>query len=80
MVQVAINNDWGTGYCANVTVSASGSSPVDWRVSFPIAGTLTQLWNALYSVNAGVVTAEGLSWNNLVQPVQPVVFGFCADR
>ncbi|MEO8605581.1 MAG: glycoside hydrolase family 9 protein [bacterium] len=78
-VQVVVTSNWGTGYCADVIVSTAGPSAVDWRVSFPISGTLTQLWNATYSVSAGVVTAEGLSWNNLVFPSQPVVFGFCAQ-
>ena len=78
--EVAIVDDWGSGYCAQVTVSTAGPGAVDWRVSVPISGTLTQLWNALYSVSGGVLSAEGVSWNNLVRPGQPVSFGFCARR
>jgi cellulase/cellobiase CelA1 len=78
--QVVIRDDWGAGYCADVVVSTAGPAPVDWRISVPITGTLTQLWNAIYTVSGGVLTAEGLSWNNLVYPSQPVTFGFCADR
>jgi endoglucanase len=78
--QVVIRNDWGAGYCADVVVSTAGPAPVDWRISVPITGTLTQLWNAIYTVSGGVLTAEGLSWNNLVYPSQPVTFGFCTNR
>jgi endoglucanase len=64
--QVVIRDDWGAGYCADVVVSTAGRAPVAWRISVPIAGTLTQLWNAIYTVSGGVLTAEGLSWDDLV--------------
>lgn len=75
-----INDDWGAGYCATVTVSTTSTANVDWRVSVPLAGTITNLWNATYTVSAGILTAEGLSWNNFVRAGQPAVFGFCAKR
>jgi hypothetical protein len=73
-------DDWGTGYCANVTVSTTASAPVDWRVTFGIQGRVRELWNAVYSTAGSQVTAEGVSWNNLVTRTQPVTFGFCATR
>lgn len=78
--QVVTQSDWGTGYCANVIVSTTSSTPVDWRVSFSIVGRLTDFWNATRTVTGSVVTAEGMSWNNFVTAGQPVTFGFCAAR
>ncbi len=77
---VSINDDWGTGYCAQVTVTNSSSVPVDWVVSFNIEGTIRDLWNAVYIQSGDSVTAEGESWNNVVSPGSSVNFGFCADR
>jgi endoglucanase len=79
-VQLVPQSDWGSGYCSDVIVSTSGAAPVDWRVSFAVTGRVTQLWNAIWSASGGVVTAEGVAWNNLVYPGQPLVFGFCAAR
>ena len=73
-----IHNDWGAGYCAEVRITTSSSEPVDWKVSFPYQGTLSQLWNAIYTASGGRITAEGLSWNDTVRAGQPIVFGFCA--
>jgi len=78
--EVTINDDWGAGYCAQVKVVNSASSTVDWVVSFSIEGTIRNLWNALYEQNGNTVTAEGVSWNNTVQPRGTVNFGFCAIR
>ena len=78
--QVVRTDDWGAGYCATVTVTTASSAPVDWRVTFAIEGRLRELWNAAYNVSGSQLTAEGLSWNNLVTRTQPVTFGFCAVR
>ena len=75
-----INDDWGRGYCAQVTVTNNSSSASDWVVSFPIEGTVRNLWSALYEQNGSTVTAEGVSWNNILNPGQSTGFGFCANR
>ena len=77
---VYINDDWGTGYCAQVTVTNNSSSPADWEVSFPIEGTVRNLWSAVYQQNGDTVTAEGVAWNNIINPGQSTGFGFCANR
>ncbi|MEQ9618200.1 MAG: cellulase family glycosylhydrolase [Deltaproteobacteria bacterium] len=77
---VNISDDWGTGYCAQVTVTNSGSSPVDWMVTFDVYGAIRDLWSAAYTQNGSSVTAEGVSWNDIVQGGSSVGFGFCADR
>lgn len=79
-IDVVATSDWGEGYCANVTVTAESSTPVDWRVTFPIDGTVRELWSATWSQAGDRVTAEGLSWNATVTVGRPATFGFCADR
>ena len=77
---VFINDDWGTGYCAQVTVTNDSSSSSDWVVSFPIEGNVRNMWSATYDQNGSTVTAEGVSWNNNLNPGQSTGFGFCALR
>lgn len=77
---VYINDDWGTGYCAVVTVINNSSSSSDWVVSFPIEGNVRNMWSATYQQNGNTVTAEGVNWNNVVQAGSTQSFGFCAIR
>ena len=77
---VFINDDWGTGYCAVVTVINNGSTSSDWVVSFPIEGNVRNMWSATYQQNGSTVTAEGVNWNNVVQAGSKTSFGFCALR
>jgi len=77
---VLINDDWGAGYCAQVTVSNQGASPEDWTVSFTIQGAVRNMWNASYSQSGNTVTAQGVSWNNTVSAGGTQNFGFCAVR
>ena len=77
---ITINNDWGTGYCAQVFIRNTTKTPYDWKETFPVQGKVNNLWNATWKQNSGFVTAEGLSWNNLVPAQGQIEFGFCADR
>jgi len=77
---VDIVNDWGGGYCADVTVTNTTANPIDWTINFLIEGTVSGLWNVAYSQNGNTVTAEGFSWNNIIQPEASLTFNFCANR
>jgi endoglucanase len=79
-VNVKINDDWGTGYCAQVKVTNNGTQVSDWKVIFTVEGKIREMWNATYTQSGNSVTAEGVSWNNNVNPGQTADFGFCADR
>lgn len=72
--------DWGSGYCAEVSVANTTANPIDWVVNFTIEGRVSSFWNANYSQNGNIVTAEGVSWNNIVQAGNMVTFGFCANK
>jgi endoglucanase len=79
-VSVKINDDWGKGYCAQVKVTNNGSQVSDWKVTFTVEGKIREMWNAAYTQTGNSVIAEGVSWNNTVEPSKSVDFGFCADR
>ena len=77
---IKIQSDWGTGYCADVTVSNPTKAPIDWTVKIPIEGRPYTVWNANWSQNGQVLTASGVDWNRTVQPGGTQPFGFCNNR
>ena len=77
---VSVANDWGQGYCSNVTVSNPNAAPLAWSVSFPIVGTMYTSWNGTLSQSGSTVTATGVSWNQTLQAGANTTFGFCANR
>ena len=82
---VLITNDWGTGYCADVTVSTDSTTPITWTTEVPLTtypqnGTISSLWNAVWSVTNNIMTASGVEWNTTVTSGSPATFGYCANR
>ena len=77
---VTVNNDWGTGYCANVIIENTTPQTVDWKVDFEVDGLIENLWNAIYTQTGNKVIAKGVSWNNLIYAGTTRSFGFCAKR
>lgn len=79
--RVTVTNDWGTGYCANLFVTNNTSKPLDWSVTMPVQGRITQFWNTVWQQTGNQVTVGGLSWNNILQPNATThSVGFCANR
>ena len=78
--QVQIQSDWGTGYCADVTVTNAGRSSMTWQISLQVTGTISQFWNAHVSQKGSSITASGLDWNSVIDPQSSRDFGFCATR
>jgi signal peptidase len=82
---LAMVNDWGAGYCADVTVTTTSPTPVVWEVevdlsTFPFNGTPGAPWNAVGSFVAPVLTASGPAWAPTITLGSPATFGFCATR
>jgi cellulase/cellobiase CelA1 len=76
-----INNDWGSGYCANLTVTNGGSTPTTWTAALNVAGSVTQMWNGTYTQSGSILTVKGLGWNGTLQPkASDSSIGFCATR
>jgi len=80
VVTLTTTSDWNTGYCADIRIDNPGTEAIDWLITVVVEGTIDNLWNANYSQAGSLLTAEGVDWNNLVQPGQSVAFGFCAER
>lgn len=74
---LTIQNDWGGGYCAAVTVANNGSAAVSsWQVTLNLANSqINNLWNGQVSGN----TVNGLAYNNTINAGNQTSFGFCAD-
>ncbi|MBQ0830521.1 GH12 family glycosyl hydrolase domain-containing protein [Streptomyces tagetis] len=72
-------NVWPGGFTADVTVTNTGSSPVDaWRLAFtlPSGQRITNAWNAGVTPASGAVTATGLAHNARIAPGAALTFGF----
>ncbi|MBD0424563.1 cellulose binding domain-containing protein [Streptomyces sp. TRM S81-3] len=72
-------NVWPGGFTADVTVTNTGSSPVDgWQLAFtlPAGQRITSAWNAGVSPSSGAVTASSVTHNARIAPGGSVSFGF----
>ncbi|WP_341678329.1 lytic polysaccharide monooxygenase [Niveibacterium sp. SC-1] len=78
----AINSDWGTGYCANVTVANGTASTVsNWSANLKVVGKVTQMWNATWSQTGDTLAFSGPSWAASLAPGASFTqAGFCASR
>jgi hypothetical protein len=79
---VDITDDWGTGFCANVNVHNTSTQLVDWSTQFDPQGQIYTIWGALASAPdaSGLITAEGVRYNNTLEPNTSANFGYCAER
>ncbi|MCV2459523.1 cellulose binding domain-containing protein [Streptomyces sp. ICN988] len=72
-------NVWQDGFTADVTVTNTGTEPVDgWQLAFtlPSGQRIGNAWNASVTPAAGSVTATGLSHNARIAPGGSLSFGF----
>ena len=77
-----VDNDWGSGFTAAVTVTNPTSSPINgWTVTWTWAGDekVTGAWNATVSQPAQEVTATNAAYNGTVAPGASTSFGFQAS-
>lgn len=77
---VLISSDWGSGYCADATVTNGTAGSVAWTTSFTIQGTVSNLWNGVYTQAGDRVDAAGAEWNKILAAGASAQFGFCANR
>ena len=74
-----VNNDWGNGFTADVTVTNTGTAPTkSWTVGWTYGGnqTITNTWNATTGQSGKAVTATGQSFNSAVPAGGSTSFGF----
>ncbi|MGC4063691.1 MAG: cellulose binding domain-containing protein [Polyangiaceae bacterium] len=80
-VVLAVTSDWGSGYCATVTLSNTSSAPVtNWTVQIALnQSTLGNLWSASSSVSGGMLTVTPAGFNSTISANGQSSFGFCAN-
>ncbi|MEV7623561.1 cellulose binding domain-containing protein [Actinoplanes sp. NPDC089786] len=72
-------DSWNNGFTANVTVTNTGSTPVNgWTLGFtlPPNQAVTSSWNATLTGSSGPLTARNISWNGTIPPGGNATFGF----
>jgi glucose/arabinose dehydrogenase len=78
-VDYQVEQQWGTGFIAKVTVTNTGTQAasgwtVDW--TFPGDQTVTSWWNAVGSQQGATVTVRNAEWNATLDPGGTVEFNF----
>ncbi|MCR9286125.1 MAG: glycoside hydrolase family 9 protein [Bacteroidetes bacterium] len=76
-----VNNDWGSGYCADIEIVNNGSSAINsWTFDFDLNASINNLWSATWS-NSGSnnYTTNNLSWNANISAGGSIIIGYCAD-
>ncbi len=76
-----IDNSWGNGFTATVTVKNTGTSRISgWTLGWSFAGDqrISNGWNATVTQSGSTVTARDAGWNGTLEPGGSVGFGFQA--
>ncbi|MFJ1805972.1 MULTISPECIES: glycoside hydrolase family 6 protein [unclassified Streptomyces] len=77
-VDYKVQNDWGTGFTAAVTVTNNSAAKSSWAVKWAYAGTqkVTNAWNAKVTQSGTAVTANNETYNGTLATGGSVSFGF----
>jgi endoglucanase len=81
-VTYAVQNDWGGGFTAALTIANTGSTAISgWSLQFSFAGTqaISQGWSATWTQSGKSVTAASLSYNGSIAPGSSTSLGFNAS-
>jgi cellulase/cellobiase CelA1 len=77
-----VDNQWGNGFTATVTVNNTGSvATKTWKVTWTWGGNqaITNAWNAAVTSSGTSVTALNMSYNNVIAAGGNTTFGFQAS-
>ncbi|GGS95981.1 glycoside hydrolase family 6 protein [Streptomyces griseoviridis] len=77
-VDYKVQNDWGSGFTAAVTVTNNSAAKSGWSLKWSYAGNqkVTSGWNAKLSQSGTAVTAANESYNAALSTGGSVSFGF----
>ncbi|MFI9827784.1 glycoside hydrolase family 6 protein [Streptomyces sp. NPDC051913] len=77
-VDYKVQNDWGTGFTANVTITNNSAAKSSWAVKWSYAGNqkVTNAWNAKVTQSGTAVTAANESYNGTLATGASTSFGF----
>ena len=76
-----VDNQWGNGFTATVTVSNPGTvATKTWKVTWTWSGNqaITNSWNAAVTSSGTSVTALNMPYNNVIAPAGNTTFGLQA--
>ncbi|WP_437956659.1 cellulose binding domain-containing protein [Sorangium sp. So ce119] len=78
---LTLPSDWGSGYCASVTVTnRSASRTTGWSMVVGLNGsTLDHGWVANITRADGQFTAANMNWNAELDPGRSTTWGFCGS-
>jgi cellulase/cellobiase CelA1 len=79
-VDITLPYDWGTGYCATVTITNHGSAVItDWTVVLELnQAELANIWNSSGTTDGTLLTAKPLSFTSQIAVGGSAEFGYCA--
>jgi hypothetical protein len=75
---MAVTDDWGSGYNANFTITNHGSQAIShWTLTFalPAGMALQDSWSGSATVSGSTVTVTNAAWNGTIAPGGTAVFG-----
>ncbi|MEU9974593.1 glycoside hydrolase family 6 protein [Streptomyces sp. NPDC051014] len=77
-VDYKIQNDWGAGFTAAVTVTNNSAAKSSWAVKWSYAGNqkVTSFWNSRITQSGTAVTAANETYNGTLASGGSVSFGF----
>jgi hypothetical protein len=78
---IKTDNDWGSGYCATVTLVNGGTAQASsWSIGINTNGsTISSLWNGVTTTSGNTVTVTPVRYNASISPNGTSSFGFCAN-
>lgn len=78
---LSITSDWGSGYCASVSLSNGlSAATARWQAIVDLKSTsITGLWGANKSASTGKATFTPVDYNTSVAPGSSTSFTFCAN-
>ncbi len=81
-VDLAVTNDWYTGFNGEITVTNTSAEPIEaWTLLFDGNFTINNIWNAkLLSNEDGSYEIANQLWTTPIKPRESAVFGFTADK
>ena len=83
VASVTVTGDWGSGYCADLTVTNVVDEPTsNWQVGLVLEGSaIYTSWNGTYTSTTGTIGVTPLEWNAALLPGESISgIGFCANR
>jgi uncharacterized repeat protein (TIGR02543 family) len=74
-------NAWGTGYCANITLANTSTSPVTgWTLVVALnQSTFGNVWGATATVSGSQLTLKPMDYTTNIAPAAAVTLGFCGN-